>query len=119
MMSNVPANASTIAPPSRLPNPISTAATQVISVPPTVTMLGVTGSRPSRRPSRSALRLTHAWKRVVSTRLDLLHPGRPGRFLGGSPQPDRPGGLRRGGPGRTRAPAGLLVDVHEPARHDR
>src|SRR5437660_896007 len=76
-MSNVPLTASTRPAVRRCPRPAAAAAANVSSVPATVTWLGVIGSRPRSRASRCALRLTHAWKRVVNTRLHLLCAGRP------------------------------------------
>src|SRR5438105_15781474 len=82
-MSNVPLTASTSPAARRWPSPASTAAPKVNSVPAIVTWLGVIGSRPSSRASLCALRLTHAWKRVVNTRLHLLSrlPGAPGLLI--------------------------------------
>src|SRR5438105_15464382 len=71
-MSNVPANASTSAAQRRRPKPTRRADPKVTIMPATVTMLGVTGRAASSLASRWALRLTHAWNRVVNTRLDLL-----------------------------------------------
>src|SRR5437868_6959297 len=71
-MSNVPANASTSAAQRRRPKPTRRADPKVTTMPATVTMLGVTGSADSSLASRWALRLTHAWNRVVNTRFNLL-----------------------------------------------
>src|SRR5258708_24725754 len=70
-----PLPASTTPASGRWPTPARIAAANVSSVPATVTWLGVMGSRLSRPAARWALRLTHAWKRVVNTRLDLLAGG--------------------------------------------
>src|SRR5437764_9940272 len=96
-MSNVPLTASTAPATRRWPRPASSAAPNVNSVPVTVTWLGVIGSRPRSRASRCALRLTHAWKRTVNTRLHLL----PTRRSRGLPRPPR-----------------LLVDLDHLRRHD-
>src|SRR5215467_2256105 len=77
-MSNVPLMARTRPAASRLPKAASAAAPNVRKVPATVTWFGVMGSRPMSRASRCAFRLTHAWKRVVNTRLHLLSPLLPG-----------------------------------------
>src|SRR5215472_8188236 len=71
-MSNVPLSASTTPASLSWPSPARAAATKVNRVPAMVTWLGVIGSRPISRAIRCALRLTHAWKRVVNTRLHLL-----------------------------------------------
>src|SRR5947209_19902063 len=71
-MSNVPAKASTRPAGSSCEKPARAAATKVSAMPTVVIWFGVRGERASRRASRSALRLTHAWKRVVNTLLRLL-----------------------------------------------
>src|ERR1700730_9650804 len=71
-MSNVPAKASTRPAGSSCEKPASAAATKVSAMPTVVIWFGVRGERASKRASRSALRLTHAWKRVVNTLLRLL-----------------------------------------------
>src|SRR5262252_8663324 len=71
-MSNVPLSASTTPASLSCPSPARAAVTKVNRVPAMVTWLGVIGSRPISRAILCALRLTHAWKRVVNTRLHLL-----------------------------------------------
>src|SRR5262245_24324886 len=70
-MSNVPLAASTRPAHRRWPVAIRAAAPNVNTVPAIVIWFGVIGSRARSVASRWALRLTHAWKRVVNTRLDL------------------------------------------------
>src|SRR5215472_15229776 len=95
-MSNVPLSASTMPAGRSCPSPARTAATNVNTVPATVTWFGVTGSRANCLAIRWALRLTHAWKRVVNTRLHLLV-----RVVSGASIP---------------SPPRLLVDPDDPRR---
>src|SRR5262252_7775081 len=119
-MSKVPLRASTMPAGRSCPSPASAAATNVNVVPATVTWFGVMGSRPSSRAIRWALRLTHAWKRVVNTRVHLLvrlvrsasGAGAP-RLLVDLDHPPRNGPppvpLRLGQPGLAQPPPQQLV----------
>src|SRR5438105_176263 len=104
-MSKVPAKARTMPAGSSRPKPASAAATNVSAIPTVVIWFGVSGERARRRASLSALRLTHAWKRVVNTRFGLLLTRRApclSRLLidldhpGGHHRPRVPLGLRQG-----------------------
>src|SRR3982074_3603302 len=85
-MSKVPAKASTRPAGSICEKPASAAATKVSAMPTVVIWLGVSGERASRRASRRALRLTHAWKRVVTPLLRLFVSRGAARGLPGLPR---------------------------------